>query len=63
MEDFIITVYVCIDDFMKQIGKLRSRSPSPKLSDSEVLTMEIVEEFLGFDSDKAIIAVIAAIVM
>jgi hypothetical protein len=53
-EDFIITVYVCIDDFMKQIGKLRSWGPSPKLSDSEVLTMEIVGEFLRFGSDKAI---------
>jgi hypothetical protein len=63
MENFIITVYVCIDDFMKQIGKLRSHGPSPKLSDSKVLTMEIIGEFLGFGSDKAIIAVIAAIVI
>jgi hypothetical protein len=43
-----------VDDFMKVVGKLRGRGPSPKLSDSEVLTMGIVVEFLGFGSDKAI---------
>jgi hypothetical protein len=43
-----------IDDFMKGIRKLRSRGPCPKLSDSEVLTMETVGEFLGFGSDKEI---------
>jgi hypothetical protein len=43
-----------VDDFMKQFWKLRSRGPSPKLSDSEVLTMETVGEFLSFGSDKAI---------
>jgi hypothetical protein len=54
VDDFIIKVYICIDDFMKGLGKLRDRGPSPKLSDSEVLTMETVGEFLGFGSDKAI---------
>ena len=34
--------------------KLRSRGPQPKLSDSEVITMEIVGESLGFDCDKSI---------
>ena len=33
---------------------LRQRGFSPKLSDSEVLTMEIVGEFLGIDMEKHI---------
>jgi hypothetical protein len=54
---FIVEVYCLVDDFMKEFleGKrLRQRGPMPTLSDSEVLTMEIVGEFLGFDKDKAI---------
>ena len=34
--------------------KLRQRGPKPTLYDSEVLTMEVVGEFLGMDEDKAI---------
>jgi len=33
---------------------LRSRGPLPQLADSEVLTIEIVGEILGFDTDKNI---------
>jgi hypothetical protein len=54
---FIIEVYCLVDDSLKTIldGKrLRSRGPLPTLSDSEVLTIEIVGEFLGFDQDKTI---------
>lgn len=57
LEDFIIQVYCCIDEGLKDqfTGKpLRSRGFNPKLSDSEVLTMEIVGEFLGMDQDKHI---------
>ncbi|GHU11200.1 hypothetical protein FACS189449_02180 [Alphaproteobacteria bacterium] len=54
IDDFIITVFVCIDDFLKNEKKLRRRGPAPKLTDAEVLTMETVGEFLGFGSDKAI---------
>jgi hypothetical protein len=42
---------------LKQIheGKrLRKRGPAPTVSDGEVLTIEIVGEFLGFDQDKMI---------
>lgn len=35
-------------------GRIRSRGPAPKLSDSEVITIEIVGEFLGMDTYKAI---------
>ena len=32
--------------------RLRQRGPQPTLSDSEVLTIESIGEFLGFDQDK-----------
>lgn len=54
---FIIAVYCLVDDAIKSIlngQRLRSRGPQPTLSDSEVLTIEIVGEFLGFDQDKQI---------
>jgi hypothetical protein len=43
---FIIRVYFVVDDFMKD-KRLRQRGPEPTVSDSEVITMEIVGEFLG----------------
>ncbi len=43
---FLIHVYCIVDDFMK--GKRRrKRGPQPLLSDSEVITMEIIGSFLG----------------
>ena len=54
LDDFIITVYCFVDDFLKNYEKLRSRGPSPALSDAEVLTMEIVGEFLKIGSEKGI---------
>jgi hypothetical protein len=45
---FIIRVYFVVDDFMKD-KRLRQRGPEPTVSDSEVITMEIVGEFLGID--------------
>jgi hypothetical protein len=54
IEDFIIFVFYCIDERVKKIGNFRSRGFDPKLSDSEVISMEIVGEFLGFDTDKGI---------
>lgn len=48
-------VYCFIDDMIKKCGKkFRKRGPEPKLSDSEVITMEIVGESLGMDCDKTI---------
>lgn len=35
--------------------RLRQRGPAPTLADSEVLTMEVVGEFLGLDQDTAIV--------
>jgi len=53
--DFIITVFCLIDDEYKKLPlPIRKGGFSPALSDSEVLTMEIVGEFLGIDADKGI---------
>jgi DDE family transposase len=57
LEDFIITVFCIIDDeYKKMIGRrnLRQRGRHSNLSDSEVITMEVVGEYLGKDCDKSI---------
>lgn len=55
-EEYIITVYCLVDEMLKKVkkNKLRQRGPRPKLSDAEVITMEIVGESKGFDCDKHI---------
>jgi hypothetical protein len=50
---FLISVFCLVDDFLKD-KRLRQRGPQPRLSDSEVVTMEIVGEFLGIDTDSGI---------
>lgn len=57
LEDFIISVYCLVDDELKNLIKerpLRARGFAPKLSDAEVITMDIVGEFMGKDTDKGI---------
>ena len=56
VEDFIIYIYCCVADAYRDIVKtpLRSRGFQPKLTDSEVIAMEIVGEFMGKDTDKGI---------
>lgn len=56
VEDFIIYVYCCVDDIYQILVNqpLRSRGFMPKLSDVEVITMEIVGEFMGKDHDQGI---------
>jgi hypothetical protein len=53
LSSFIVAVFCLIDDQIKDRA-LRARGPAPKLSDSETLTIEVVGEFLGLDTDKAI---------
>jgi hypothetical protein len=53
LSTFIVSVFCLIDDRLKG-ERIRRRGPAPKLSDSEVITMEVVGEFLGIDTDKAI---------
>jgi hypothetical protein len=50
----VFSVFCLVDDQLKYRGPLRKRGPAPKLSDAEVLTIEIVGEFLGLDTDKAL---------
>jgi len=50
---FLIIVYCLVDDCLKGYS-LRKRGPQPRLSDSEVITMEIVGEFLGIDTGKGL---------
>ena len=57
VEEFIIWVYGCVEDYYARATSgcsLRARGFSPALSDSEVITMELVGEFLGIDADKNI---------
>lgn len=50
---FLISVFCLVDDFLKD-KRLRQRGPQPILRDSEVVTMEIVGEFLGIDTDSGL---------
>jgi len=56
-ETFIIVMFCLVDDFVRGLcheRRLRQRGPGPVLADSEVLTIEIVGEFLGLDTDRAL---------
>ena len=53
LSTFIVAVFCLIDHRLKG-RRIRQRGPAPKLSDAEVRTIEIVGEFLGIDTDKAI---------
>jgi hypothetical protein len=55
LSTFIVSVFCLIDDRL-QGRRLRQRGPEPTLADSEVLTMEVVGEFLGIDTDEGIYA-------
>jgi hypothetical protein len=57
IEEFIIAVFCCVDDLLKEITQgqpIRAKGFAPALSDSEVMTMEIVAEYQGIDTDQAI---------
>ena len=53
LDDLILTVFCWIDDELHtaHLDHLRQRGPQPLLADSEVITMELLGEFLGFDRD------------
>lgn len=59
-ESFTIAVLCLVEDLLADMGRdpgwrrIRKRGPAPALADSEVLTMEVVGEFLGHDRDTAI---------
>jgi hypothetical protein len=58
LSEFILRVFVLVDDLFKELfpGRLRRRGPRPVLTDSEVITVELVGEFLGLDHDKGLFA-------
>ena len=55
LSTFIVTVFCLVDGWLEG-RKLRQRGPAPKLSDSEVLTIEIVGEYLSIDTEKGLYA-------
>jgi hypothetical protein len=55
LSTFIVAVFCLVDDRLKE-QRIRSRGPTPTLYDSEVLTIEIVGEFLGIDEDTELFA-------
>ncbi len=57
LDDFIITCFCLVDEMLPCIRgdkRVRERGPEPVLSDSEVITMEIVGSYLGENQDKAL---------
>ncbi len=57
LEDLIITTYLLVSKSFKEVSKnlvLRRRGEAPALTDEEVVTMEIVGEYLGLGNDKQI---------
>jgi Transposase DDE domain len=56
LDDFIIAVFCWIDEAIPRVSggqRLRERGPEPTLADSEVLTMEVVGEYLGLIQDSS----------
>ncbi len=59
LDDFIIAVFCHIDEAIPTVlggQRLRQRGASPTLADSEVITMEVVGEYLGLEQDSALFA-------
>ncbi len=58
-DDFMIAVFCIVDEAVPLVTRgrrLRQRGPQPTLADSEVLTMEVVGEYLGLEQDRALFA-------
>jgi hypothetical protein len=53
LDDYMLTVFCLVDDQLSalHLNHLRQRGFAPRLYDREVLTIELVGEFLGFDQD------------
>src|SRR2546421_2971914 len=55
LDTLIVRVFCLVDDALATLldgRRLRQRGPQPLLSDSEVLTMEVVGEYLGLDQER-----------
>ena len=58
LETFIVTTFCLVDDGVAAVAqrqRIRRRGPQPTLADSEVITMEVVGEWLGIDTDVGIV--------
>src|SRR5690242_19461311 len=59
LDDFIIAVFCVVDESVPHVTqgqRLRQRGPQPTLTDSEVMTMEVVGACLGLAQDRALFA-------
>jgi hypothetical protein len=58
LDSLIIAVFCLVDDALRQAApaRLRQRGPRPALCDSEVLTVELVGEYLGLDRETELFA-------
>jgi Transposase DDE domain len=57
LDDFIITCFCWIDDALPAVTagkKVRASGPPPTMSDSEVITIELVGSYLGLSQDQAL---------
>src|SRR3954449_12531118 len=57
LETLIIVVFCVVDDLVRDLCRecrLRQRGPAPVLADGEVLTVEVVGEFLGLGTDRGL---------
>lgn len=55
LDTLIVTVFCLVDDTLAALldgRRLRQRGPQPTLCDAEVLTMEVVGEYLGLDQER-----------
>lgn len=58
LDEFIITCFCWIDDALPVVTggkKVRPSGPQPKMSDSEVITIEIVGSYLGLSQDQELV--------
>src|ERR1700756_2677537 len=51
INDLLLRIYCLVDDEIKD-WRPRARGPNPTLRDSEVITLEVVGEWLGLDQDR-----------
>ena len=58
LDTLIVTMFCLVDDNLSSLSpdRFRERGPQPKLADSEVLTIELIGEYLGLSQDTAIFA-------
>jgi hypothetical protein len=59
LDDFIFGVFCVVDEAIPHVTvgqRLRQRGPQPVLADSEVITMEVVGEYLGLAQDSTLFA-------